>query len=174
MKAPPLLPEETYFRVLRAATVDGISVMAVAGLLALAAAAVRDFPNAGIGLLVAAAGAIELHGAGLVRAGDARGMNWMIASQPFLMLVLLGYCAMRLYSPDFGPVNAALDAGLPAQSAEQRAMAEDLARSLYTPMYVALAIGTVLFQGGMAVYYWRRRAAVTAALEGEPEDESAA
>lgn len=167
MKAPPLLPEETYHRVLRVAYMDGLSVMAVAGLLALAAASMRDLPNAGVGMLVAAAGALELHGVSLLRAGAARGMGWVFASQPYLWFVLMSYCAVQLLTRDVEPLRQALNAGVPGGLAQQGISDEQLAAMFYTPMYGALAIGTTLLQGGMTLYYWRRREAVIAAVEGE-------
>lgn len=169
MKAPPLLPEETYFRVLRVAGMDGLSVMAVAGLLALAAAAMHDLPNAGVGLLVAAAGAIELHGVSLLRAGEERGMKWVLASQPYLLAVLLGYCAVRLASYDPAPLQVAMTPELRASLAEAGYSEDMFLRLAYRLVYVVLAVGTTVLQGGMTIYYWRRRAAVIVAVEGEPE-----
>ncbi|ACB73300.1 hypothetical protein [Opitutus terrae] len=167
MKLPPLLPEETYHRVLRVAYLDGLSVLAVAGLLALAAASMRDVPNTGIGMLVAAAGAIELHGVSLLRAGASRGMKWVIASQPYLWFVLISYCMVQLTIRDLEPLRDAIKIGAPGGLAAQGITEEQFATLVYTPMYVALAVGTTLLQGGMTLYYWRRRQAVVAALEEE-------
>ena len=55
---PPLLPSETFRRVLRVARFDGLSVLGVSGAFALISAASQDVSGAMIGLLVAAAGAI--------------------------------------------------------------------------------------------------------------------
>src|SRR5678816_1370684 len=89
MQQPPLLPEETLARVLRLARFDGMGALVLGGMFALFAAAARDFPFAAIGLLAAGAGAVELHGAALLRQGDRRGMQWLVASQPYLLLVIL-------------------------------------------------------------------------------------
>lgn len=166
MKAPPLLPEETYVRVLRVASTDGFSVLAVAGLLALAAASMRDFPNAAVGMAVAAAGAIELHGVSLLRAGEARGMRWILASQPYLLGVLLVYCAMRLFTYDPAALLDSMTAEMRTTLAQAGYLQADALRALYRTLYLALAFGTALLQGGMTVYYWRRREAVRAAIEG--------
>lgn len=170
MKTPPLLPEETLPRVLRTANTDGISVMAIAGFLALASAAGGDFHGAAIGLLVAAAGAIELHGAGLLRAGVARGMNWLLFSQPYLVVVLVGYAALRLYAYDPTLLREAMTPQMRASLAQQGWDEASFLHFVYTTTYVGLAIGTVLFQGGMALYYWRRRHAVVGALDLETEE----
>lgn len=173
MKAPPLLPEEAYSRVLRVANLDGLSVLAIAGMLALLAASMRDFHSAAIGMAIAAAGAIELHGAGLLRAGEARGMNWVLASQPYLWFVLMGYCALRLLTFDVEALRAALTPAMRATLAEAGYGEAEFLRNVYGMVYGALAIGTTLLQGGMTFYYVRRRQAVIAAVGegGEAEEE---
>jgi hypothetical protein len=167
MKAPPLLPDETLARVLRTANMDGISVMAIAGFLALASASMGDLYGAGIGLLVAAAGAIELHGAGLLRAGDARGLNWILTSQPYLLVVLLGYCGLRFLSFDPSLLKQAITDDMRLSIAQAGYREDEFVRIVYFATYGLLALGATVFQGGMALYYWRRREAVRAAVEGE-------
>ncbi len=167
MKAPPLLPEETFHRVLRVANFDGLSVLAIAGFLALAAASIRDFSGAAVGLLVAAAGAMELHGVGLLRAGERRGMSWILASQPYLMTVLLVYCAMRLAVFDATALQAAVTDDMRQKIAAAGYTEERMLRQAYTLVYGVLAVGTVIYQGAMTLYYWRRRAAVEAAVVDE-------
>lgn len=165
MKAPPLLPGETFHRVVRVANLDGMSVMAVAGFITLAAASVGGYRGAGIGLLVAAAGAFELHGVGLLRAGRAHGMKWILASQPYLLTVMLGYCALRLSTYDPALLQTVI-------SDEQRLVIEqagygeeEFLRNVHDLSYYLLAIGTLLYQGGMTIYYLRRSDAVVAAVE---------
>jgi hypothetical protein len=172
MKPPPLLPDETLHRVLRVANFDGISVLAVAGTLALASASVGDFAGAAIGLLVAAAGAIELHGAGLLRSGEARGMNWLVASQPYLAAIVLGYCALKLTAYDVTVLREAMTSDLKKSLAESGYEEERFLRGLYLTVYVILAVSTLLYQGWMTAYYHRRRRAVAAALAeiGESAD----
>ena len=53
MRAPPLLPEETLFRVLRLARFNGLSVLGIAGFFAVISAAAQDVPGALVGVLVA-------------------------------------------------------------------------------------------------------------------------
>ena len=177
MKAPPLLPEEAFYRTVRVANIDGICVMAIAGMLALAAASGGDWVGAGIGLAVAAAGAIELHGVGLLRAGHARGMNWLIASQPYLCAVLLGYCGWRLSAPDLSALKMAMTSQLREQIAATGWGEDEFLRFAYVLTYTAVGIGTLIYQGGMTLYFLRRRAAVTEAVgadeAGEEETDEA-
>src|SRR5688500_10289645 len=92
MQQPPLLPAETLARVVRLARFDGTGALLLGSFFAIATALVRDIPFTAIGLLAAGAGAVELHGIALLRERQARGMSWIIASQPLLLIVILGYC----------------------------------------------------------------------------------
>src|SRR5271165_2118927 len=96
---PPKLVSEILRRVLRVARFDGMSVLVLAGFFALVSAASGDVSGAAFGLLIAAAGAVELHGMGLLRAADRRGMSWLVGSQLYLMSVVLGYVGYRLANP---------------------------------------------------------------------------
>ena len=60
MIQPPKLVSEVMRRVMRVARFDGISVLCLAGFFALVSAASGDVSGAAFGLLIAAAGAVEL------------------------------------------------------------------------------------------------------------------
>jgi hypothetical protein len=167
MQIPPLLPEETLVRVMRLARLDGLSVLALGGVFALLAASSHEVPLAAIGLLAAGAGAIELHGASLLRGGEARGMNWLLASQPFLLLVLWAYCGLRVTQfelPEL-PEGAAELAAVSA--AQWQLSVEEYLRRLNTITVGVVAVVGLAYQGGMTLYYWRRREAVARALDQE-------
>ncbi|HEX2854258.1 MAG TPA: hypothetical protein VHO24_13565 [Opitutaceae bacterium] len=163
-KTPPLLPEETLQRVLRVARVDGMSVLLIAGFLALASAAAGDYMGALIGLVIAAAGAIELHGDGLLRNGFPLGMKWLIGSQLYLMAVVLGYCAMRLTHVALPPIPDTLKPMIEMSAQQWKMATDDYLLMVYRLSFRLLALLTFLYQGGMAFYYFRRRAAVAQAL----------
>lgn len=164
MPQPPLLPEETLTRVLRIARFDGTGALVLGGIFALLAAAGGERGFAVVGLLASGAGAIELHGVGLLRQGEPRGMNWLIASQPLLLAVILVYCTLRLWFVELPPVPADFQ-GVFAASAQQWGMSlPDYQRALNRITILVLAAVAVGFQGGMVVYYVRRRAAVEQAL----------
>jgi hypothetical protein len=167
MKPPPLLPEETLRRVLRLSQFDGMFVLLVPGFLALTWAAAGDLVGMAIGLLVAAAGAVELHGSQLLRAGQPRGMTWLIASQPYLMAILLAFCAWRFasYNPEL--MRAAVDEEMKARIASYGYGQEAFLRLTYNLSCALIAALTLFYQGGMTLYYYRRRAAVMAAFRRE-------
>jgi hypothetical protein len=164
MPQPPLLPEETLTRVLRIARFDGTGALLLGGLFALLAAAGGERGFAVVGLLASGAGAIELHGVGLLRQGEPRGMNWLIASQPLLLAVILVYCALRLWFVELPPVPEDFQ-GVFAASAQQWGMSlPEYQRALNRITILVLAAVAFGFQGGMVLYYLRRRAAVEQAL----------
>jgi hypothetical protein len=171
MKTPPLLPEETLHRVLRVANFHGLCVLAICGMITLAVASSGNYAGAALGLLVAASGAFELHGAGLLRAGDPRGMRWVLASQPYLLIVVLAYCVFRLTSYDPTEIQAAMTSELRAAIAEAGYNEDVFVRRVYVGSYAFLAFATFVYQGLVTVYYYRRRKAVVLALQDEAEEQ---
>jgi len=164
---PPLLPSERLRRVLRVARIDGTSILAVAGAFALISASFRDVNGAVIGLLVAAAGALELHGASRLRAADARGMRWLVSSQLYLMAVMLTYVACRLARPDIAALRPLVTQELADSIREANLTVDQVLLEMQRLVYLGVAAATLLYQGGMAIYYLRRSAAVAAALQEE-------
>ena len=164
MKAPPLLPEETLIRVLRVARLDGMSVLVIAGVFALISALAGDPVGAVIGLLVAGAGAVELHGATLLEHTDPRGMKWLVSSQLFLLATVIAYCALRLLHPAVEPLRGAITDDMKSQLEAAGWSQDEFIRFIYNTTYAAVAAVTLVYQGGMALYYFRRREAVTRAL----------
>ncbi len=168
MRAPPLLPEETFARVVRMANFDGSSVLLLGGFFALLTALNGEKPFAIVGLLAAGAGAVELHGVSLLRAGDRRGMPWIIASQPLLLVVILGYCVLRFTHFELPDMPDSLRA-MTAISAENLGLSvDDYLRRINQLTLVVLALVAVVYQGGMALYYLRRREPVERALADDP------
>lgn len=166
-RIPPLLPEETLTRVLRVARFDGMGVLTFAGFFAILSALAGDRLGAMIGLLIAAAGAIELHGATLLVHGERRGMPWLIVSQVYLMMAVLGYCEYRLLNVDLTVLRAAVTDDLKTMLAEQGWGVDQFLRAFNRVLFGLVALLTVAYQGGMIVYYARRRRTVTQALHLE-------
>ena len=163
-KSPPLLSIEVLRRVLRVAHFDGTCVLTVAGALALASAAYHDFTGTGVGLVVAGAGAVELHGAALMRHGEERGMRWLIASQLCLMAAILGYVGWRLSHIDVSILRPMLTDDVRRKIKELDWTEAQYLHFAYVCGYAVIAAGTVIYQGCMAIYYSRRRTPVAAAL----------
>lgn len=164
MPTPPLLPEVALARVLRIARFDGLSVLALAGGFALLSALDHKVALALIGLTAAGAGAAELHGVTQIERGEAGGMRWLLASQPILLLAILAYCAVRVWFMPAPPLPEFLR-DLVAFSAQQFGLSVDAYLLFMNRLTLGvLAAVSVAVQGGMFIYYWRRRAAIRQAL----------
>lgn len=177
MQQPPLLPEVVLARVMRTASLNGMACFLVGTFFAIAMALTREVPFAAVGLLAAGAGAIELHGLGRLRRGHHDGMNWLILAQPLMLVVILGYCALRMthfVMPEI-PENLR---EIMSFSAERLGMTiEEYFRFVERITVQILAVVGLVYQSLMARYYLRRRAAVRQALEEfwgpeEQEEES--
>ncbi len=167
MQAPPLLPEETLARVLRLARFDGLGVVVLAGGFALLAAAGGRPAYAAVGLAAAGAGAVELHGVTLLRQGADRGLRWLLASQPLLLAAVWAYCALRLADFVPPPLPESLREAV-EETARQLGMAPaDYLRLVHRITHGLVALLATAYQGGLFVYYWRRREPVRRALEPE-------
>jgi len=163
-RKPPLLPAETLRRVVRTAKFDGTGILVISGAFALASASVHDVTGAEVGLLVAAAGAMELHGAGLIRNGERRGTDWLVASQLFLLAIILGYVGWRLQRMDIAPMRALLTGEQRGAILNAGLTVDDFLRLVYRATYGIFGAASLLYQGGLSLYYYRRRTAVAAAL----------
>ncbi len=165
---PPPLPSEILFRVIRIAGLDGRLVLWTSGAFALISAAGHFSLGALTGLAAAGTGAIEVHGATLLARTDSRGLNWAIRAQLLLLLTILFYCIARLMTFDPVFIRSQLTPDIQAYIA-QSGMTTDqfiiLMRQFWLVAYIVVAVVSVIYQGGLAVYYARRRQAINQALE---------
>jgi hypothetical protein len=151
-------------RVLRVAKIDGLSVLVIAGGFGLISAAFGDVTGALVGFLVAGAGAVELRGVSLLKASRIEGMGWLFGSQIYLLAVILGYVLFRLLNLARDPLLKAVTSAFNLSGMDMEMMPFDIAQMLKI-LYGAVAAATILYQGGMIVYYLRRRSAVAAAVQ---------
>ncbi len=166
MKPPPL-PEEILGRVLRTAKTNGLSVLIIASLGALASLAFGDLEGTAVGLAVAFGGWMELSGRQRLLRGDADGVTRLIRAQYVVMGAILVYCVTRLAS--FDP-DQALSGLTPDMRQELVNEGVDVAAILrlvrigFYSLYSVVAVVTLIYQGVMARYYGRRREPVAQAL----------
>lgn len=156
-----------YRRVLLVARLDGWSVVGVAVFGTLLTLVFGDLVGTLIGLLVVGAGAMELHGQKCLRRRDPSGMKWLVRAQLYLLSVILVYCASRLGSFDSESAMGNLTPEMADALKEAGLEAADilpLVRTAFFATYVTLASVSLLYQGGMALYYSRRTLPVTTYL----------
>ncbi|MBS0664526.1 MAG: hypothetical protein JSR48_14765 [Verrucomicrobia bacterium] len=166
MKPPPL-PEETLGRVARMARANGLSVLIIASLGALASVAFGDLEGAAVGLVVAFGGWMELSGRQQLRRGETDGMTRLIRAQYVVMGAILVYCITRLasFDPDTALSNVTPDMRqeLANEGVDVAAILRLVRIGFYT-LYSVVAVVTLAYQGGMARYYGKRREPVAQAL----------
>lgn len=156
-------PSEKLRRLLRVAKLDGLSIVIVAGGLGLVSAAFRDLGGASVGLVIAAAGVVELRGVALLRAARIAGLRWLVGSQAYLLSMILGYVGYRLANLPRDPLVRLLKQAFALSGFDMEMLPIDLMQ-LVKAAYVAVAAVTILYQGGMILYYLARRRAVADAL----------
>jgi hypothetical protein len=162
----------------RIAVLDGGVLVFIAGGFALLSASQRDWLGAGVGGLAAGAGLLELHGRQRLRAGEMRGVRWLVRSQLVLLAVILLYVAYQFCFFDPGPLLAKSEAALASTERSLDLDAISFANLLGVPRnqlvplakhaarvaYVVIGLGSILCQGGLAFYYHRRERPIAAAL----------
>ena len=168
---PPPLPEETFARVLRLASFDGRVLVGLAGAFAIFAAINHDAPPMVAGVLAVGMGVFELHGTNRLREGLADGINWIIASQIGLMLTLFLYAGWRIANFDVDTLINSLPpdviATMETQLRSQNVPIAELPNNLLLAnimIFALLALVAFFYQGGMALYYHKKRSAVALVL----------
>lgn len=167
----PTKAEKTLKRVLFISAFDGWSIIVIAVLGILITLAMGDYSGLAVGLLIAAAGGMELRGRKLLKRRDPSGMKLLVRSQLFFLAVILVYCATRLGSFDEATVMGNSTPDMEAAMKElgiQKADLLPMVRSTFFALYSGVALGTLIYQGGMTLYYRAKTKLVTEALSPPP------
>jgi len=150
-----------YQRIMRISTINAWSVTIIAGCFTGLSLLGMSIPGVIVGAAVTTAGPLELHGLKQLEADPSRARPWMVGSQVWLMACVVSYCAWRLLSLD--PDNPFVVFGDAAQVLELVAIfgiPEAYLASLFVQAfyitYGLIAALTLIFQGGLAVYYRSR------------------
>lgn len=169
---PPPLPQATLLRVVRFATTHGRMIMILSGIFAILAALGREAVPAVTALLAVGCGACERHGADLLRHGRRDGVPWMVAGELILLAVVCGYAGWQMTHFNYDLFLRNLPGWylemLEAESARSGVTREDwpdLFRLFNALSYGILIVLTVIYQGGVAWWYHRKRGPITRALQ---------
>jgi hypothetical protein len=160
-------PEKTLRRVLFISALDGWSIALFAGLCTLISLLMGEWIGVSVGALVTAAGVIELRGRRKLLDRDAGGLALLVRAQLLILAVIWLYSIQNLLAFDEATIMASITPDM-RSALTQAGLSIDDFRPLVKPVYFSLyltVIGvTLLFQGGLALYYYSCRAKVTAAL----------
>jgi len=168
----PTPAQKALKRVLAVSRFNGWSVVIVAGLGILLTLVIGDLLGTCIGLLVGVAGGMEVRGGRKLGRRDPAGMKLLVRSQLLLLSVILIYCVTRLGSFDADTALGNLTPDMEAPLKElglERGEILSMVRSTFYITYVTVAVVTVFYQGGMALFYRRRTALVSEALAAPPQ-----
>jgi hypothetical protein len=184
MTVPPTTPQEKILkRVLLVSAIDGWGIIGVAALSLVLTLLFGELLGVAVSLLVLAAGVMEIRGRRQLQRRDPTGMKWLVRAQLFLLTVMLVYCARCLGSFDAGYVQDQLIpevrqnlllAGINFDDVlkESNLTANELVplvHIMFVVIYGTVAFVSLLFQGGLALYYRSRTRVVTEALATPPE-----
>jgi hypothetical protein len=169
---PPVLPEKALHRVLAIARGDGWSIVIVAALGSLVSLVQGGWFGALSGLLVVLCGLGELHGRRLLLRHEIRGVNWLVGAQLFLLAVIWIYAWYRWRYFDPAAIWAEMPAFVRTELDRQMLVAglepefdrPPLLRMMNVLVCAILMFVTLLYQGGLALYYARQRERVRQAL----------
>ncbi len=180
---PPTPAQKTLRRVQTVAYVDGWGVVAVAGLSLLLTLATGQLMGLFVSAFVLLGGVIELRGRRALLRRDPDGVRLLVRAQLIILAVILVYCLRCILSFDTGylrdqvlpEANQALQAmlgvslnDLLGESGLTTADLVPLVRQAFMLTYAAVAVTSLLYQGGLALYYRRRADLVREALAAPP------
>ena len=111
----------------------------------------------------------EFRGRRLLRRFDSRGPRVLGWNQLALMVLIAGYCAWMIARSHFGPGPYAEDIAREPMLEPTLAPIGKLHRILTWAVYGGVLLGTVLFQGLNALYYFTRRRHLEAYLAETPD-----
>ena len=149
-------------KIMRISAINAWSVTIIAGAFTLLSLVGLSIAGVVVGAAVTAAGFMEMHGQKSLQSDPSQARQWMVGSQVWLMSCVLGYCGWRLLMLD--PSNPFAVFGEEAGQLMQlidimgitSAELERLFIQAYRITYGLIAALTVLFQGGLALYYRSR------------------
>ncbi|MBX3737847.1 MAG: hypothetical protein KF715_14220 [Candidatus Didemnitutus sp.] len=171
---PPLLPEQRLEKVLGVARADALGVLVCAGASLLVSGTQQDWIMCGFSLLALVAGGMEWHGHQRLRDRDLGGLQWLLGAQGCLYTVIAGYVLWRLqhfnavtYWAEL-PAEARdqIDAQLKQSGLDVETDRVLLLRTMNFLVCTVLIFVSTLYQGGLAWFYRRHRAAISEALNG--------
>lgn len=159
--------EKSLRRVLFISAMDGWSVAIFAGLCTAVSLLAVEWVGVGIGLVITGCGVMELCGRAQLKRGQADGLAWLIRAQMIILIVICLYAFAKLLTFDEAALMAEVTPEMRSALIQAGVAIDDfrpwLKPVVYT-LYLTVIGVTLLFQGGLALYYRSCRAKVRAAL----------
>lgn len=159
--------EKTLRSVLTLSAIDGWSVALFAGFCTLISLVFGEWVGVYIGGLITAAGVMELRGRRQLLRGEANGMNGLVRAQLIILATILLYAFRNLLAFDEATIMEGMTPDM-RLVLDQYGISIETLRTMIKPIYygfylVVMGV-TVLFNGGLALFYRTRREKITEAL----------
>ncbi|MFA6962080.1 MAG: hypothetical protein WC205_15100 [Opitutaceae bacterium] len=159
--------EKSLRRVLFISAMDGWSISLFAGLCTLISLLFGEWIGVSIGGIITACGIFELRGRKQLTRGNIDGFKWLVRSQVFILCTVLLYASENMFAYDEATLLAGMTDDIRNALSQAGLSVEDL-RPLMKPVvygfYLIVMGVTLIFQGGLAIFYQRSRPSVVAAL----------
>ncbi len=159
--------EKNLRRVLLISALDGWSIAVFAGFCTFVSLLFGEWIGVSIGALITAAGVIEIRGRKRLVRGEPTGMSSLIRAQLIILGIVLLYSLENLLAYDESALMAQITPEIRGYLSQAGIAISDLQpmiKPVYMSLYLTVIGVTVLFQGGLALYYRSCRAKVTEAL----------
>ncbi len=120
-----------------------------------------------IGVMITFAGVLELHGRTRLQRGDIAGLSWLIRAQVLILAIVGLYAFRNLLAFDEAALLAEITPELRnaiSQLGISMADFQALMKPAYYGFYLTVIGVTLLFQGGLAIYYASRRPQINKAF----------
>ena len=151
---------------------NGWSIALFSGCITLVAVIMLSPVGILVGVLVTAAGAMEVYGNRLMKSGLRESIRWLCGAQIYLLAILVLYCGVSifLFRPESALENLPPEIlttilSLGFDEASLRAL---IAQVFYLT-YFSVIIVSALYQGGLCLYYWSKRNHFAATIPSEPQ-----
>ncbi len=161
MKKPPLTPEEQLLRILRIAKTNGLSVVIIAAIGTVLS--LGDWLGMAVGAAIIIGGRMELSGRKQLLRNEPAGVRDLVRSQWVVLAAIESYCLIKLLFDSNHGVSAELRSAMTDLGIDMAQLEPSLRLAFYGT-YVAVALLTFIYQGGMARYYGRRAGVVSEAI----------
>jgi hypothetical protein len=161
MKKPPLTPEEQLQRILRVAKTNGLSVVIIAALGTVIS--LGDWLGMAVGVGIIIGGRMELAGRKQLLGNDPTGVRMLVRSQWVVLAAIEAYCLVKICFDSTHGVSQELR-GAMIEMGINMAELEPSLRLAFYGTYIAVALVSVVYQGGMVRYYGKRAGVVQEAI----------
>lgn len=164
-------PQDVLKRVRRLSALNGWSVAVFSGLCTLISLFTGGLMGASVGAVVTLGGIVELHGRKMLGRRNPDGMRWLVKAQLIVLSSIWIYAISQLASFDASLALANLTPDIEQILNEAGLASSDilpLIQIMFYTIHISVLLVTLIYQGGLAIYYRSRTPMVTTALKEAP------